>query len=201
MAGLLLGLLGGLALAAYNPLGFWRAPLQVDGATRSMIIERTVARGLGDEPAALLGLADQNDDRLPDAALRYAAAEVALLRDSADDSPVLAVKLSAASRSNQLEQADLKMESTWNLFWPGRGSLFVTSQEQHWQRLVDGFGAAVSGNGFVAAEEPYLVSGAVRGADPVTVIGASGAFEDARGSHEFWLASGAGSLKLRIDRD
>lgn len=183
IVGLLAGLSSGVTLLLLNPLSMLDrpAPLDAEGVLTKPF-SAPIHRGLSVNVWSMLGLGDDDPDMVLDgAAIRHARIGVAIL-ESGDPGPAaLAVKLSAYSDRNDLLRGRLGMSTCWNIIWPGRGSIFLVGQENHWPMLSEAALAALRGDGFLLGSEEYLLTTRWSSSDYQGAIGASGIYEKSAG--------------------
>lgn len=184
IAGLLIGIFAGATVLLFNPITFMQgAPAGLSGAIRSFEWQSGAGhQGMVLTPAGLLGFgSDTSGAPFRDPGIRYARAEVVSLDDEGEGTPALAVRLSALARSNSLLQARLGMATTWNVVWPGRGSVLLAGSENLWTPVRDGLWSALRGRGFHPGRARYPLP-PVPGFGPSLLIAGSGEFAAASGS-------------------
>ncbi len=183
IVGLLAGLFSGVTILLLNPLNVLDRPppLEAEGILTKPF-SATIHRGLDMNVWSMLGLGDDDRDMvLNDAAIRHARIGVAILPADDTGPAALAVKLSAYSDRNDLLRARLGMSTCWNIIWPGRGSIFLVGQENHWPMLSEAALAALRGDGFLLRSEEYLLTTRWSSSDYQGAIGASGIYEKSAG--------------------
>lgn len=190
LAGLVIGMVLGVALLLLNPLELARPRLpQLAAPLRTLTWEGTErAAGIALRVDGLLGR--QGGRRAPgafgDPGIRHARADVVLLADGDGAPPALGVRLSALHPANSLMRAQLGIVADWNVIWPGEGSVFLAGSENFWAPLRDGLWNAVSGAGFRLRDPSVLQP--MPGSGKPAVIGASGALAGAQGAYRETLA-------------
>jgi len=183
-AGLLLGVIAGLALVLGNPLVHVGA---LDGPVAGgagMVARYTMPEvtGLQLGPGPLLGLAGGAD---ADPALRAVRVGITVLPASATLPAALAVKVSVLSPQNSLWRARLGLLDYWSVAWPGEGSVFATGYSNFWALGRDLVVALASGQGRAGLELAYSMSALPPADDAAGLFGSSGRYAGLRGSiHE-----------------
>lgn len=159
IAVVMLGLVIGAVSAAFtllrDPLGlFEAATMQPVDEPAELVAGNGLARGILADPAGVLGMDSAQVDPFVDSALRYARLDVVLLDSPAGGAPALAVKVAAPRGDNSLLGGRLVTDSSWNLMWPGHGSLFLSSRDDYRPLLADRVINLVTGQGFQPSTEP-----------------------------------------------
>jgi len=190
--GLLTGLLLGLALLLLNPITVLQGkPAPLTGAVRTFSWAGADYRGLDMTPAGLLGAArispGLRDFRDP--ASRYARAEIINLATEGEETPLLAVRLSALARPNSLLRARLGVVTAWNIVWSGERSVMAAGSENFWLPLRDGLWSALRGRGFHPGRPLYPLP-AVPGLGVPRLIGGAGEFAGRSGGFREEFSAG-----------
>jgi len=177
------GAMAGVILVLVKPAG------SSDGikpfGSESLLVTRFDSsgyRGMDILPLSLLGIGTSGSRHaLKDSANRYARVSTVVL-ESDDGEPVaLAVKLSALGKQNNLLNGRLDMNTNWNLFWPGQGSIFLAGTDNYWALVSDGTVSGLKGEGFQLKPETYGLSVRHQSGTVPRVIGASGQYKDTEG--------------------
>lgn len=109
--------------------------------------------------------------------VRRTDARVTVLRDGRNRPAAIGIKFSSDSESTNVLNGEAIVDSTWHIYAPGQGSLFVEQQENYWNYLRDIVIPArwSSGNNWHGAWHASITSGP--GALGTSrVVGGSGVF-------------------------
>jgi hypothetical protein len=169
-----------------------RIGLAVDEPSE-LLVDQVISRGIAEHPAALLGLAASQGGGFSDPGLRHARIGIVRLDSAEAGASALAIKISAPATDNSLLNGRLYMQSTWNMAWPGHGSVFLTGRDNHLPLLANLSWNLVNGDGFKLSERPHPLSEKAR------LLGAGGRLLAAEGIYrEYVSPPGAGKLELGL---
>ena len=158
-----------------------------------VLVDDVISRGKAQHPAALLGLAASQGGGFADPGLRHVRVGIARLDSAEPGASALAIKISAPATDNSLLNGQLYMHSTWNVAWPGHGSIFLTGRDNHLPLLANLSWNLLTGDGFKLSERPHPLSENAR------LHGAGGRLLSAEGIYREYLSPpGAGELELGL---
>jgi hypothetical protein len=204
IAGILVGAAAAIAVLLLRPAQWLSPVVQIDQGTEVIMkIIAGVERGGSAGPFAALGLGRPSGGGLGETSLQHLRFSIALLDGGQDGGRALGVKFTALDGSNSLLQGRLAGDTSWNIIWPGLGTLFLVGEDDYWPELADSMRSGASGNGFAPSADRYLV-GQRRSANQFHgVIGGSGALQKATGPFLEWKEPAdpgviAGELSLRL---
>jgi hypothetical protein len=183
VAGLLLGLVAGVAHVLANPLvsvGVLDGVADGAGITRRYTMPDVAGLQVGLGP--LLGWGRGNEAGLADPATQGVRIGIAVLPASGTEPAALAVKVSVLSPQNSLWRARLGVLDYWSIAWPGEGSAFATGYSNFWELCRDLVIALVSGQGRAGLAPAYAVSALPPVDDDAGLFGSSGRYAGLRGS-------------------
>ena len=142
LAGVLVGVLAFLALLYYNPMTAQNklSPLSVSDnnvitfnysavATDALVFTNDGKSTVAPYPSKVLQLWEPT--------IRLTNAMATVLRDSRNQPAAIGIKFSSRSESTRILSGEAIIDSTWHIYVPGQGSLFVEQQENHWGYLRD----------------------------------------------------------------
>ncbi|MGI9330080.1 MAG: hypothetical protein ACR2QB_05135 [Gammaproteobacteria bacterium] len=197
LAGLVCGCLVTLAFLLAGGLGLLQAKITPSVDKPGVLqIDEVFSRGMAEQPAALLGLAPSLGGGFEESSLRHVRISVARLDSPESGDSALAIKISAPATENSLLNSQLYMQSTWNLGWPGHGSVFLIGQDNHLPLLGNLFWNLFTGDGFELSERPHPLSERTR------LLGAGGRLSAAEGIYqEYRVPPGAGELELGLENN
>ena len=204
IAGILAGAAAAIAVLLLRPAQWLSPVVQIDqGTTVVMKIIGGVQRGGSAGPFAALGLGRPSGGGFGETSLQNLRFGIALLDGGQDGGRALGVKFTALDGNNSLLQGRLAGDTSWNIVWPGLGSLFLLGEDDYWPELADSIRSGARGDGFSPSADRYLV-GQRRPADEFHgVIGGSGVLQKAAGPFLEWkepsdAGAMAGELSLQL---
>ncbi len=156
--GLAIGALLGGALLLLNPLALLQGrPAALSGPVLTLGWEAGGGyRGMPLTARGLLG--GEGPLRFEEPAIRHARVEVMALTPESGATPALGVRFASVSRLNSLLNARLGVETSTNVIWPARGTLFLAGSENFWPPLRDALWSAVRGRGLRPGEARYALA-------------------------------------------
>ena len=172
LTGLGAGLFVGLGALLFNPLSpaptlpgsgsitYQLAPLEFHGAE----LDHIALLGLPGQPAGEQFAADN---------IATANAAIMVLSTPGGDAMALVTRLTAADRHSDLLRGDVGSETYTNMFFPNRGSLFMSGRENRWPIVRSGTLRSLGQPG----ELLWPVTTRVQNGDPSGVVGGSGQLE------------------------
>lgn len=205
--GLLLGLVAGVVLVAWNPLAWSRglAALPADVAPRHAYSGDNF-RGMAGDLADLLGTGLKRGRQesgagggpLRGATLAGVRIGIVRLPSGGGGPAALAVKVSVIDASNALWRAQLGTDDYWNIFWPGEGSVFAAGYSNAWPIVRD---RLLSLAGLDGRLQEYALSAPPPAGAWTGVIGASGRYAGDVGEIREWQTAVANQATgLQLDR-
>jgi len=195
--GLLLGAVAGLALIAFNPLAQDVRTVATSGpgyhsyTTSDVYGMHRSADGMLNFAWLLRGPGDYDE-----AAIRNTLASIMVLRDERGEPVAFATRLSATEQKGSLLKATVGLRSSWNVFFPNQGSVYMTGFENHSDIVTDGLWSAMSGGGFHARGERYELTPDEPGFES-RIVGVSGAYADSKGSYQEAVLSPGGDVQVQ----
>jgi len=194
--GLVLGAYIGLAIVLFNPVGRFRSPAApIERPSVAAVFSGPAYRGMDISLPSLLGLASAREaGRFNDPALAHARVAVQVLGDPQSGEAMLAVRLSAVRPDNNFLAGRLGMVSAWNLFKPGRGSVFMTGAEDYWPLFAAASRRALTVRGFAAPAGEFLLNGGASDAGVPRAIGVSGDFAGMTGRYRETVTVAGGGI-------
>ena len=178
LSGLVAGIFVGLSVLLFNPLSppatlpssgiapYELAPLEFHGAE----LDHVALLGLPGSPAGVEFAADS---------IATANASVIVLSTSGGDAIALATRLSSADRNSDLLRGDVGSETYTNIFFPNRGSLFLSGRENRWPIIRSGTLRLLGQPG----ELVWPVTTRTGSGAPSGIVGGSGALESTGGRY------------------